>query len=92
MFRSITRFIVTGVIIKCLLLALLVFYRYVISPWLGPRCRFYPTCSVYAQEALREYPLHRALILIFKRIIRCHPYCQGGVDPLPCMQLEKKEK
>lgn len=59
------------------------FYQYFISPLLGPRCRFQPTCSQYALEAIR---LHGALYgswLSLKRIARCHPLSEGGEDPVP---------
>lgn len=46
-------------------------------------CRFVPSCSVYAMEAFRKYPFWKALWLSVKRILRCHPFCKGGYDPLP---------
>jgi putative membrane protein insertion efficiency factor len=63
---------------------LIVGYRYTLSPMLGPCCRFYPTCSAYALEALQEHGLVRGSWLALKRIARCHPWHQGGVDPVPC--------
>lgn len=65
------------------LLLLLRVYRYFISPFLGNHCRFYPSCSKYAQQALAEYHLMRALWFILRRILRCHPLHPGGYDPLP---------
>ncbi|MGH2571111.1 MAG: membrane protein insertion efficiency factor YidD [bacterium] len=53
-----------------------------ISPLLGPRCRFYPSCSQYADEALAMHG-PRGLLLAAKRVARCHPWCRGGVDPVP---------
>ena len=58
-------------------------YQYTISPLLGNNCRFYPTCSNYALEALKEYTLFRAFKLIIVRILRCNPWGGSGVDLLP---------
>lgn len=65
-----------------LILALLAFYRYFISPWLGERCRFYPSCSTYAQEAIREWGIFKGLIRSIWRLLRCHPLHPGGYDPV----------
>jgi putative membrane protein insertion efficiency factor len=59
------------------------FYRYFISPWLGMNCRFTPTCSAYALEALEKHGAFRGSILAARRIARCHPWCPGGHDPVP---------
>ncbi len=58
-------------------------YQLVISPMLGPRCRFHPTCSDYAIEALRTHGVITGLWLSLCRILRCHPFCAGGIDPVP---------
>ena len=58
-------------------------YRLLISPLLGPRCRFYPTCSQYALDALRQYGVIKGGWLAIKRIGKCHPWHSGGVDPVP---------
>ena len=58
-------------------------YRFLISPLLGPRCRFYPTCSSYALETMKTHHLLRAFFLIALRILRCHPWHPGGFDPVP---------
>jgi putative membrane protein insertion efficiency factor len=58
------------------------FYQYVISPLLGPRCRFHPTCSNYAMEAFNKLPLWKAIIKSSLRILRCHPFSKGGFDPV----------
>ncbi|WP_373766730.1 membrane protein insertion efficiency factor YidD [Glaesserella sp.] len=65
------------------MLALVHFYRYVISPLIGPRCRFYPTCSTYALEAIKIHGAWKGGWLALKRILRCHPFSQGGDDPVP---------
>ncbi|MBC7752329.1 MAG: membrane protein insertion efficiency factor YidD [Candidatus Saccharibacteria bacterium] len=62
---------------------LIQFYRLFISPMLGPRCRFYPSCSVYALEALEQHSLGYALWLIIKRLGRCQPWGGSGYDPVP---------
>ncbi len=66
-----------------LLIAVLGVYRAAISPVLGPRCRFHPTCSAYAQEAIREHGALRGTWYGIRRIGRCHPYHPGGYDPVP---------
>lgn len=59
------------------------FYRVVLSPLLGPRCRYYPSCSAYALEALRVHGPLRGGWLAARRITRCHPLREGGRDPVP---------
>lgn len=66
-----------------LLLGLVHFYRNAISPLLAPRCRFYPTCSYYALEAIRLHGALKGGWLALKRIIRCNPLSAGGDDPVP---------
>jgi uncharacterized protein len=68
---------------RSLLLVLLGAYRRLISPLLPPACRFYPTCSAYAEEAVRRHGVLRGSLLTVKRLGRCHPLCEGGVDPVP---------
>jgi putative membrane protein insertion efficiency factor len=58
-------------------------YQLAISPLLGPRCRFYPTCSDYALEAVAVHGARRGGWLALTRILRCHPWHPGGVDPVP---------
>ncbi len=58
-------------------------YQLLISPVLGPRCRFHPTCSEYSRQALRRFGLLHGGWLSTKRIVRCHPFCDGGYDPVP---------
>jgi putative membrane protein insertion efficiency factor len=65
------------------LLALVWLYRMLISPWLGANCRYEPTCSQYALEALREHGAFHGSWLAAKRIGRCHPWGGHGYDPVP---------
>ena len=58
-------------------------YQLAISPLLGPRCRFYPSCSHYAIEAIETHGALRGVWLAIKRISRCHPWHEGGFDPVP---------
>jgi putative membrane protein insertion efficiency factor len=69
--------------VKILILFLIRFYQIVLSPLKGPTCRFYPTCSEYAKECFERFPIHKALWYSFRRIIKCHPFCEGGHDPTP---------
>jgi len=66
-----------------LLLLLLRAYQLCISPLLGPRCRFYPTCSSYAMEAIREHGAARGCLMAAVRLCKCHPWHPGGFDPVP---------
>jgi putative membrane protein insertion efficiency factor len=62
-------------------------YQLVLSPMLGPRCRFYPSCSCYAHTAIERYGVLPGTWLGLRRILRCHPFAEGGYDPVP----EKKQ-
>ena len=72
-----------GIIVSKLLSFLILGYRYGVSPHLGMHCRFHPSCSSYALEALERHGTVRAGWLIFKRLVRCHPWHPGGHDPVP---------
>ncbi|CAD5941950.1 Putative membrane protein insertion efficiency factor [Planktothrix agardhii] len=69
--------------IKTLLITLIKGYRFLISPLFPPACRFHPTCSQYAIEALETFGIIQGSWLALKRILRCHPYHPGGYDPIP---------
>lgn len=66
-----------------ILITLVRAYRYAFSPLLGPSCRFHPSCSAYAEEALASHGARRGLWLTLKRVGRCHPWHPGGHDPVP---------
>ena len=68
---------------KYLLIGIIKFYRLFISPLFPPSCRFYPTCSHYAEEALREHGFFYGSWLAIRRILKCHPWHPGGYDPVP---------
>ena len=73
--------------LRALVLAPITLYRRVISPLLGPRCRFHPTCSAYADQAIREFGILRGLLLAGWRILRCNPWNKGGLDPVEDQRL-----
>ena len=65
-------------------------YKYLISPLIGPSCRYLPTCSEYSIEALKTYGFFKGLLLSFKRIISCHPWGNSGFDPVEKEMKTKK--
>lgn len=65
------------------LVMLLKVYQYLVSPWFGQTCRFYPSCSCYAIEAVEKRGVLMGLWLTVRRIGRCHPWHPGGFDPVP---------
>lgn len=66
-----------------LLIALVRGYRLLLSPWLGSACRFEPTCSAYALQALERHGAASGAWLTLSRLCRCQPWCRGGLDPVP---------
>jgi len=67
---------------KCLV-TLVKGYRLLLSPWLGSSCRFEPTCSAYSLQALQQHGAAKGSYLTLYRLVRCHPWCNGGYDPVP---------
>ena len=65
-------------------------YKFLISPLIGPSCRYLPTCSEYSIEALRTYGFSKGLMLSFKRILTCHPWGNSGFDPIKKKMKAKK--
>ncbi|MEY4284805.1 MAG: membrane protein insertion efficiency factor YidD [Betaproteobacteria bacterium] len=68
---------------KRLLILAVKAYRLLLSPWLGSSCRFEPTCSLYALQALQRHGAWQGTRLAGWRVLRCHPWCDGGCDPVP---------
>ncbi|MBU0971897.1 MAG: membrane protein insertion efficiency factor YidD [Proteobacteria bacterium] len=68
---------------KQLLLIFIKFYQFFISPLTGRNCRYYPTCSAYAFEAITKHGSLKGIALAVKRVLRCHPFHAGGYDPVP---------
>lgn len=64
-------------------------YRYLLSPWIGNQCRFYPTCSYYAEEAINRFGVTKGGYLTLRRLLKCHPWHAGGIDLVP--EAEKPE-
>lgn len=79
--RQLKRGLLKG--LRGVLIGLVRVYQYGISPLIGPRCRFWPTCSNYAIEAIQIHGPIRGGWLALRRILRCHPFCDGGVDLVP---------
>ena len=69
--------------IQRMLMGLVKAYRLLLSPWLGSVCRFTPTCSAYALQALEDHGAAHGSYLTLRRLGRCHPWCEGGHDPVP---------
>lgn len=68
---------------RLILIALIKVYRYTISPYLAPSCRYTPTCSSYAIEAVERFGVFRGSWMALRRISRCHPWHEAGYDPVP---------
>lgn len=76
---------------KRLMLVLIRIYQYLLSPWVGQHCRFHPTCSEYAREAVEYHGALRGGWLAARRLARCHPWHPGGLDPVPGTEGETRE-
>lgn len=68
---------------RAVLIALIRGYQWFVSPLLGHHCRFYPSCSEYAREAIERHGVLRGVWLAIRRVARCHPWHPGGIDPVP---------
>jgi putative membrane protein insertion efficiency factor len=75
--------VVLGDLPRRVLMGLVQVYRYALRPVLGNRCRYLPTCSEYALEALQRHGAARGSLMGARRLLRCHPFCDGGYDPVP---------
>lgn len=74
---------IVGAPARTLLLGLIRLYRMTLSGWLGGQCRFYPTCSHYAEDAIRTHGALKGSLLATWRVLRCNPFGKGGIDPVP---------
>ncbi len=72
--------------IRGILIGLIRLYQWILSPWLGPCCRYHPSCSNYAVEAIRVHGSWRGLWLAIRRLLRCHPWGGYGYDPVPSIE------
>lgn len=77
---------------KYIFIYIIKFYKYFISPMLPNSCRFYPSCSQYSMEAFQKHGAIKGFILSTYRILRCNPYCKGGVDPVPDKMTFKRKQ
>jgi putative membrane protein insertion efficiency factor len=74
-----------GAVLRLPLLGAIALYRLTLSGWLGGQCRFSPTCSHYAEEAIRTHGASKGSLLAARRILRCNPFGRGGIDPVPAL-------
>jgi len=74
---------ITNKFFQVIFIGLIRTYQVTLSPFLGPSCRFYPSCSEYAYQAIVRHGPVKGLLLAVKRILRCHPFHPGGIDPVP---------
>jgi uncharacterized protein len=74
---------IVGTPARALLIGSIRVYRATLSGWLGGQCRFYPSCSHYAEEAIRAHGATKGSILTTWRVLRCNPFGEGGIDPVP---------
>lgn len=66
-----------------IIISVIIFYQKFISPLKPTSCRFYPSCSSYAIQAIKKHGLYKGILLAIKRILKCHPFHEGGYDPVP---------
>jgi putative membrane protein insertion efficiency factor len=74
---------------RTIVIGLLRSYKILLSPFLGNHCRFYPSCSSYAETAVRRFGVGKGLWLAARRLSRCHPWHEGGVDPVPELEQHR---
>ncbi len=76
--------------LKTAILLVIKLYRFTVSPFLGCRCRFYPSCSLYAEHAIKEYGILKGIYFSIKRLLRCHPLNSGGFDSVPENKIKSR--
>lgn len=81
-----------GKAMRKILLLIIRGYQTLLSPLMAPNCRFYPTCSSYAHTAIERHGVFKGMYLAIRRILRCHPWHPGGMDPVPELKTESKKK
>ena len=86
MIRRAARF--AGAPVRAVEIGLIHLYRVTLSGWLGGQCRFYPTCSHYAEDAIRERGAIRGTLMAAWRILRCNPFGKGGIDRVPAQRYD----
>jgi putative membrane protein insertion efficiency factor len=69
------------------LVLLIRLYQWIVSPWLGNRCKYHPSCSQYAAEAIMRFGILRGVVLAAWRVLRCNPWSHGGFDPVEAQRL-----
>ena len=69
--------------IKCVLIALIYIYKWCVSPFLAKKCAYYPTCSSFMLESIKEFGIIKGLVMGTRRLLRCNPRCIGGIDYVP---------
>jgi putative membrane protein insertion efficiency factor len=67
-------------------------YKYLLSPWMGNNCRFYPSCSSYAEEAIKVHGVFKGTYLLGCRLIKCHPFGSSGHDPVPHLDKNNRKQ
>jgi putative membrane protein insertion efficiency factor len=67
-------------------------YKYLLSPWMGNNCRFYPSCSSYAEEAIKTHGVFKGTHLLYCRLIKCHPFGSSGHDPVPFLDKNNRKQ
>ncbi|WP_304985668.1 membrane protein insertion efficiency factor YidD [Coxiella-like endosymbiont] len=70
-------------VIRSIFLRMITIYQYLISPYIGSACRFYPSCSCYAKTAFSRFNVVKAIYLTLSRLLKCHPFNSGGIDQVP---------
>lgn len=84
--------VTSGLVMRKLMTVCIKGYQLLVSPFIGNNCRFYPSCSCYAEESIEQYGVLKGGYLTLRRLIKCHPYHAGGYDPVPQPQQKTELK